>query len=47
VRLEAAAAVLGLTQTQIVADAVIAYIEAQPSAKRRVIDDVQALRQKS
>lgn len=45
-RLEAAAAVLGQSQARIIADAVAAYLDGLPAAKRRVIDEVLALRQK-
>lgn len=45
-RLEAAAAVLGNSQARIIADAVTTYLDALPSVKRRVIDDVLAVRQK-
>jgi predicted DNA-binding protein len=46
VRLEAAAAVLGVSQARIIADAVTVYLDALPATKRRVIDDVLAVRKK-
>lgn len=45
-KLDAAAGVLGLPQSRIVADALQVYLDAMPAAKRRVIEETIALRQK-
>ena len=46
-RLDAVAGVLGLPQSRIVADALSLYYDSMPPAKRRVIDEAIALRQKA
>ena len=46
-RLDAAAGVLGLPQSQIVADALKVWFDAMPAPKRRLIEDTIALRQKA
>jgi hypothetical protein len=45
-RLDAAAGVLGVPQSRIIADALQIYFEAMPKSKRQVIDDAIALRRK-
>jgi hypothetical protein len=46
-QLTAAAGVLHLPQSRIVADALKVYFDAMPAAKRRVIEDAIGLRQKA
>jgi hypothetical protein len=45
-RLEAAGAVLGHSQAKIIADAVAVYLESLPPVKRRLIEEILAVRQK-
>jgi predicted DNA-binding protein len=45
-RLDAISDVLGFTQSQVITEAIATYLDAMAPAKRKIIEDVLALRKK-